>query len=220
MTNMFPHQHQTDSARWGIAKGGAPQARHFNGVAVNLKAFKILSLFLGFLFLTVGPKPAAGDVSEYAVKAAYLYNFTQFVRWPEGAMGDASPFVIGILGDDPFGEALDGAVQGKTSGGHPLQVKRLGAFNPGMGPKLAKCQVLFISYSEKDQVKEILQALKGASILTVSEIEQFPVKGGAIQFDQEGQKITITLNETAVKKAGLSVSSQLLQVAKLYQAEE
>ncbi len=186
----------------------------------NLKAIKTLSLFLGLLLLTAGPKPAVGEVSEYAVKAAYLYNFTQFVKWPEGALAADGSFVIGVLGDDPFGDALDGAVQGKTSGGHPLKVKRLGAFSAGMGPKLAKCQVVFISYSEKDQVKEILQALKGASVLTVSEIEQFPLKGGGIQFDQEGQKITITLNETAAKKAGLSVSSQLLQVAKLYQSEE
>jgi len=184
------------------------------------QAFKILSLCLGLLLLAAGPKPAAGEVSEYAVKAAYLFNFTQFVRWPEGALDDDSPFVIGILGDDPFGAALDGAVQGKTSGGHPLKVKRLGDFSAGMGAKLARCQVLFISYSEKDQVKEILQALNGASVLTVSEIDQFPVKGGVIQFDQEGQKITVTLNESAAKKAGLSISSQLLQVAKLYKSEE
>src|SRR5580698_7115353 len=101
------------------------------------QAFKTLSLFLGTLLLTAGPKPAVGEVSEYAVKAAYLYNFTQFVRWPEGSLGDDSPFVIGVLGDDPFGDALDGAVQGKTSGNHPLKVKRLGAFSAGMGPKLA-----------------------------------------------------------------------------------
>ncbi len=184
------------------------------------QAFKTLFLSLGLLLLAAGPKPAAGEVSEYGVKAAYLYNFTQFVHWPQGALDDGSPLVIGILGDDPFGAALDGAVQGKTAGGHTLQVKRLGDFSAGMGSKLAKCQVLFISYSEKDQVGEILKALKGASVLTVSEIDQFPVKGGVIQFDQEGQKITLTLNESAAKKAGLSISSQLLQVAKLYQAEE
>lgn len=177
----------------------------------------LLSLLLGAFLPAAVPKPAAGGASEYAVKAAYLYNFTQFVQWPKGALGADSPMVIGILGDDPFGDALDGAVQGKSAGGHSLAVKRLGGFSPASASKLAKCQVLFISYSEKDRVKEILQSLKGSPVLTVSEIEQFPLKGGVIQFDQEGQKITITLNESAAKKAGLSVSSQLLQVAKLYQ---
>lgn len=181
---------------------------------------KNISISLALLLAAAGPKPAAGEVSEYGVKAAYLYNFTQFVQWPDGDLGDKSPLVIGIVGDDPFGAALDNAVQGKSAGDHALKVKRFGDFAQGLGPKLARCQVLFISYSEKDQVKEILQSLGGAAVLTVSEIEGFPVKGGVIQFDQEGQRITITLNQSAAKKAGLSVSSQLLQVAKLFKSEE
>jgi hypothetical protein len=77
--------------------------------------------------------------------------------------------------------------------------------------------VLFISDSEKGRVKEILQALKGCPILTVSDIKRFSSKGGVIEFDREGSKMALTLNETATKKAGLTVSSQLLQEAELYQ---
>ena len=179
----------------------------------------LLSLLL--ILPNAAPRAVAGEVSEYAVKAAYLYNFTQFVEWPATAlMPGKSPLVIGVLGDDPFGEALDDAIQDKTAGGHPLQVKRLGSFSAGMGPQMAKCQVLFISYSEKDRLAEILKALKVASTLTVSEIDQFPVKGGAVQFEQEGQRITLTINLAAVKKAKLSMRSQLLSVAKLYQPED
>jgi len=175
-----------------------------------------LSLFLALLLLTAGPKPAAGEVSEYAVKAAYLFNFTQFVQWPKAAMAPGSPLVIGILGDDPFRDSLDGAIEGKSAGGHPLKVKRLGSFSNAKAGALSKCQVLFISFSEKAHVKEILESLDGSAVLTVSEIDQFPVKGGAVQFDQEGQKITLTINQNVAKKAGLSISSQLLQVAKIY----
>jgi len=176
--------------------------------------FLSLTLSLALLLLTAGPKPAVGEVSEYAVKAAYLYNFTQFVQWPKTALAGDS-LVIGIVGDDPFGASLDGAIQGKSAAGHPLEVKRFGSFSG----KLGKCQVLFISFSEKGRLKEILQAA-GKGVLTVSEIEHFPAKGGIVQFDQEGQKITIILNESAAQKAGLAVSSQLLQVAKLYKGEE
>jgi len=201
MTNSFPNQ---------------PQAEHrVIGLIQNL------TLSLALLFLAAGPKPAAGEVSEYGVKAAYIYNFTQFVRWPKGAFESKdSPLVIGIVGDDPFGTVLDEAVKDKSANGHPLTVKRLGSFSAGKAESLSNCQILFIAYSEKSKVKEILQSLKGSGTLTVSEIDQFSLKGGAIQFDQEGQKITITLSESAAKKSGLSISSQLLQVAKLYKAEE
>jgi len=180
-----------------------------------------LSLLLGLLLLTAGSGPAVGEVTEYSVKAAYLYNFSQFVRWPKTAFAaDDSPFVIGIVGEDPFGSTLDSEVTGKTIGGHSLSVKRFGSFNPQRAAALGRCQILFIAYSEKDQIRDILQALAGSKTLTVSEIESFPVKGGAIQFDQVGQRITITLNEDAAKKAGLSISAQLLQVAKLFKAED
>jgi hypothetical protein len=188
---------------------------------METKMIKKLSLFLALLLLTAGSGPAVGEVTEYGVKAAYLYNFTQFVQWPDGTFDSSdSPLVIGILGDDPFGGVLDDAVKGKTAGGHPLTVKRLGPYKAGKGAALAKCQILFIAYSEKDQLREILKSLSGAPTLSVSEIENFPLKGGLVQFDQEGQKITLVLNNDGAVKAGFVISSQLLQIAKLYKAQE
>ncbi len=185
------------------------------------RTVKILSLSFSLLLLAAGLGPAAGEVTEYGVKAAYLYNFSQFVRWPKNSFAsDDSPFIIGIVGEDPFGETLTQAVNTKTVLGHPLAVKHFGSFDPQRVAAMAKCQILFIAYSEKEQLMEIMKGLAGAKTLTVSEIENFPLKGGAIQFDQVGQRITITLNTGAAKKAGLSISSQLLQVAKLYKSEE
>lgn len=160
-------------------------------------------------------------VSEYTVKAAYLYNFAQFVDWPKSAFaGDTSPLVIGVVGDDPFGDSLDDAVSGKTASGHPLSVKRFGAFDAAHAAALAHCQMLFIAYSEKDHLRDILQALDGAKTLTVSEIDRFPMKGGMIQFDQVGDKITLDVNPSAAKHAGLSMRAQLLQVSKIQGSEE
>jgi hypothetical protein len=124
------------------------------------------------------------------------------------------------VGEDPFGGALETVVSAKSSGGHPISIKRFGSFTPQRAAALSKCQILFVSFSEKDQVRDILGALSGSKTLTVSDIENFPVKGGAIQFDQIGQKIGLVLNVNATKKAGLSVSAQLLQVAKLYNPGE
>ncbi len=179
-----------------------------------------LSLLSGLLLTAIVPKTAAGETSEYTVKAAYLFNFTRFVEWPKSAFaGAASPIVVGVLGDDPFGGSLDEAVSGKSAAGHPIEVKRLGGFSASTSGAMRKCQILFISYSEKGKVAEILAALKGSSTLTVSEIEKFPLKGGIVLFDQEGQKITLVVNPKPAEKAGLTLSSKLMQVAKVYNQE-
>src|SRR4051812_6394668 len=78
--------------------------------------------------------------TEYQVKAAYLFNFGQFVEWPARAYeSPGAPFVIGILGDDPFGGALDEVVRGETFGSRPLEVKRFKA-----PQEIGACNILFI----------------------------------------------------------------------------
>ena len=59
------------------------------------------------------------------VKAAYLYNFTKFVKWPDKAFeNDEAPFVIGVLGKDPFGPILDNTVKGKKVAKRPIKTRR------------------------------------------------------------------------------------------------
>jgi hypothetical protein len=160
------------------------------------------------------------SVSEYSVKAAYLFNFAKFVEWPPKTFSDAkAPFLIGILGEDPFGDILDHTVEGKAVDGHLVQVRRFDSFNDGQAAGLKACQILFVSYSEKSRIVRILSALKGADVLTVSEIEGFPLLGGDILFDQEGQKIDLVVNLEAARGAKLNISSRLLQVSKIYKVE-
>jgi len=164
--------------------------------------------------------PVFGQFSEYAVKAAYLFNFTKFVEWPDGTFDSAtSPIIIGVLGDDPFGGDLANTIEGRSVNGHAIHLKRFGAFDGIQIPQLRKCQILFISYSEKDNIKVILEVMRGTNALTVSEIETFPLLGGMILFDQEGQRITLSINLEAAQKGKLKISSKLLQVAKIYKSE-
>jgi hypothetical protein len=164
--------------------------------------------------------PVFGQFSEYEIKAAYLFNFAKFVTWPASDFDNSlSPILIGILGDDPFGADLNKMIEGKMVDGHPLRLKRFGAFDGIQIPQLRKCQILFISYSEKAHITAILQVMHGTNALTVSEIEKFPTLGGMVFFDQEGQKITLTINLTAAKREKLDISSKLLQVAKVYKSE-
>jgi hypothetical protein len=181
-----------------------------------VKKFRVLTLAV----LLAVAFPVFGQFSEYAVKAAYLFNFAKFVEWPAGTFdSDTSPIIIGVLGDDPFGGDLDRTIEGKSVNGHPIQLKRFGAFDENRIFQVQKCNILFIGYSEKDKIKGILEVMRGTNALTVSEIEQFPFLGGMILFDQEGQRITLAINLEAAQKEKLKISSKLLQVAKIYRSE-
>ncbi len=173
-----------------------------------------------FIFVLATVLPVFGQVSEYAVKAAYLLNFVWFVNWPEKVYDDEDGAIeIGILGDDPFGDTLDNMAKGKVINGHSIIIRRFENFDEGQAEKLRKCHLLFICYSEKNSLPGILRILKGAPVLTVSEIEKFPLLGGMILFDQEGQRITLAINPKAAQKAKLEISSKLLQVSKIFRAE-
>ena len=162
--------------------------------------------------------PAYGaNVSEYAVKAAYLSDFAKLVKWPKAAFAEEdSPILVGVLGADPFGSTLDEAIKSKTVAGRSLAVKRFGGYDKGRLEELKGCHILFISESEKDNIKQILSDLRGAHSLTVSEIDQFPMEGGVIEFAQEGDVIGLVINPKTARIAGLILKSELTKDAKLY----
>src|SRR6266852_8070705 len=147
--------------------------------------------------------------SEYQVKAAYLYNFGRFVKWPPGlAAGKGDFFPVCVLGRDPFGPSLDSTLAGETLDGKPLAVKRISTARDA-----GECRILFISSTEENHLKEILVALDESSILTVSDMPAFSRRGGMIQFVLEGDKVRFEINLTKAETAKLTMSSELLKVA-------
>ena len=149
--------------------------------------------------------------SEHEVKAAFLFNFMQFVEWPASVTTNVStPLVIGVLGDNPFGTVLDETIKGETVRGQPLQIKRSHRVDD-----LKDCQIVFICHSEKAHLKEILNALRGCGILTVSDIEQFCQHGGMIELLNEGGKIRFAINQEAAEQDKVKISSKLLRLARL-----
>jgi hypothetical protein len=148
---------------------------------------------------------------EYQVKAVFLFNFTQFVEWPANAFpSEQSPFVIGVLGEDPFGSYLDETAQGEKVNGHPLLVRRL-----QNAEEARLCHILFINWGKGDKLKQLLADLKGRSLLTVSDAADFARQGGMVRFITENGKIRIRINLEATKAANLTVSSKLLRLAEI-----
>ena len=151
---------------------------------------------------------SAPKFSEYEVKAAFLFNFMQFVEWPAGASTNGeAPFWIGVLGEDPFGKKLEDAIEGETLHGRPLALKRARRIEDLKG-----CHLLFVCRSEKAQLGEILGALRGTSTLTVSDIEQFCRNGGMIGLINERGRIRFEINREAAEQCQLKISSKLLRL--------
>ena len=147
--------------------------------------------------------------SEYQIKAAFLYNFAKFVEWPTRAFaGPTSPITIGVLGENVFHDDLEKTIHGKVINGHPLQFKEFHSVT-----EATNCQILFISPSEKSHLSKILDGLRGASVLTVSQMDHFTEDGGMINFIIEDNRVHFQINNEAAKKAGLTISSKLLSLA-------
>lgn len=161
------------------------------------------------LALAVGPVTAAAPPTEYQVKAVFLFNFTQFVHWPESAFASpTSPLVIAVLGDDPFGAALDEVVAGETVNGRPLVVRRYRTVE-----EIEDCHILFISQPTRSLLPMLLQRLRERSVLTVSDSREFARAGGVIEFVTVASKIRLQINLKAADVANLTISSKLLKPA-------
>ena len=171
--------------------------------------------FLAYLALSVALAATcvalAAPVSEYQVKAVFLFNFSQFVSWPPGAFHSAdAPLVIGVLGEDPFGHELDAVVAGERAGARALTVRRYRDV-----ADVRDCQILFIDRSEAARLPDILTALHGRSILTVSDIDGSAVRGVMIDLVLEGGHVHMRINVAAARASGLVLSSQLLRPAQI-----
>jgi len=171
--------------------------------------FGLLLFILSFAALC--PGQAQEQSKEYQLKAAFLFNFAQFVKWPPNSFtSDDAPFCIGILGDDPFGSALEETIRGEAVDNHRLTVVRAQRIED-----LKDCQVIFVSRSEEGHVSEILSQIDSRPVLTVSEVESFARDGGDIDFYLSGGKVRFEINPQSAQRCGLKISSQLLTLGKI-----
>jgi hypothetical protein len=162
---------------------------------------------------------ASGDgpsqAGEYALKAAFIYNFAQFVEWPADSFDACdSPIVIAVVGDDPFRGGLERAVSDKRVRDHPFVVRYLRDDQP-----IDACHIAYIGTGDPRRRQSQLNALRGRPVLTIGEADRFLHDGGIIRFFIENNKVRFEVNLQAAERAGLKISSKLLKLARIYQPE-
>jgi hypothetical protein len=177
----------------------------FSGVKRPLRC--VAALLAGLVAGSGNLHAQTAKPTEYQVKAAYLVNFVKFIEWPRASGPADDPFAICVLGQDPFGPALEAALAGETVGRHALVPRRVTSAR-----EAANCRVVFIGEDDRDASRSV-SALDNAGVLTVSDVPEFLKHGGIIQFVLQGNRVRFEVNLTAARKAGLNLSSELLKVA-------
>ena len=168
----------------------------------------LLLIFFGAIPLNSANLPT---IREYQIKAVYLYNFANFIKWPRATFESSSaPFQICVLGDDPFRTQLDLVVENEKIKGRVVKIQRIHYVEES-----DSCQIVFVSQSKQRYQAHIFAYLQQRPVLTVSDIENFATKGGMVQFYHRGNKIRFIIAPQAVRGAGLQASSRLLQIAKI-----
>jgi len=161
------------------------------------------------IWTSSGRASRAQDASlEYAVKANFLFKFGPFVEWPPRVFASAtSAFNICVVGQDPFGPALDDAVRGQTIDGRPIVVRRLRTVSAEPA-----CHVLYLGRSPDQKPSEILRLVRGAPVLTVTD-EGAGTGGGILHFVLRQGRVRFGVNVGPAQTSGLTISSKLLGLA-------
>lgn len=174
----------------------------------------ILSVCVIFIIQIVNIINVLADSSsnkEHDVKAVFLYNFTNFIRWPETVLTPASTINLCTIGESQVADSLKAVVAGgeKTSK-NPVVLQRLKSRDD-----LSDCHIVFVSRTEQDNYSRILSNLLQKPILTIGESEDFIEQGGIIEFYLENNRVRLKISVQKLRAAQLSATANLLKVAKI-----
>lgn len=194
-----------------VSVQGRRAAAHKSACASRVRIYSLCVCLVAWCL----PQSSAQASREYDLKAVFLYNLASFVTWPKDAFVDPrEPFVIGVLGNDPFGALLDEVVEDEYVVQHPFLVRRYTRVSD-----IATCHLLFVCSSESRRVDQVLRHIRGTPILTVAEFPEFLEAGGMVRLAMEQSHLELYINPRAMTAASLEVSSKLLEVAHVVDAD-
>ncbi len=167
-----------------------------------------------FVLICIGLTPGAittahAQAQEYALKAAFLSKFGLYVEWPDSAFSSStSPINLCVVGQDPFGKSLEKTIAGSRINSRNIAVRRLKTVSRDSG-----CHVLYIAGSEAQRGAQIIEALRGSSVLTVSDTRGSGSGVGVIDFVIADNRVRFNIDDHAAAENGLVISSKLLSLA-------
>ena len=171
----------------------------------------ILSAACLLLACTAGAQPTDNALQrEYQAKALFLYNFANFVVWPEEAFSHPDePIRLCLFGDVPFGTFLD-SVDGTLIGTQPLQIQRAQLIEQITDG----CHILFVGDEKRASLPDFWKQIKYLYVLSVGEQNRFTERGGIINILRTTDRVQFEVNISNAIANGLFISSDLLALAR------
>lgn len=166
-------------------------------------------LFLVLLLLVAGSmQPCRAELSAMQIESAYVFNFIKFVEWPASTIKSSDKIRLCVIGNDELLASLS-TLDGRKIGERRLQIlPRADDDND-----LKICQVLYIGTDSQRRLVPIIKSLGDAPVLTISDIADFAQRGGSIGLLYRDDKVLFEVNLASARKAGLRLSSQMLNLA-------
>ena len=182
-----------------------------HGMKAALRALVLLAVGLAPVLLDAQTLPLR---QEYKLKAAFIYNFLQFIEWPSGAFSSKdSPLVIGVYDQDELTALLQILVDTELINNRRIVVRRLTDTSD-----FSSCQLIFVPRTHANAMPDIISQTDGKNVLTVGESKGFARNGGAINFYVEENKLRFEVNRSVLKRSNLQASSRLLRLARIVES--
>jgi len=178
---------------------------------MNTRLRVLLAIVLVLPGVAVSPTKAAGaPTDEFALKAAFLFNFTRFVEWPQSAFSSAEdPFRVCVIGEDPFGNRLV-ALRQRRVAERSIRVEY-----PNTSSALARCQVAYIGAATPAELLTAALQRNPSTLLTVSSDSAFVRQGGMVALVTDAGRIRLHINLGVVRSSPLRFSAKLLEIAQV-----
>lgn len=162
-------------------------------------------------WLVLHPAGAQPTAPESNVKAAFVFNFLRFTEWPAGRLAarDAPLTLCVAAAPARLAEALK-ALASRSIDGRPLRVAEI-----ERPDDLGRCHAAFIGEAARAATAAWTGKGESQGVLTVGDAEGFAPSGGMIGLVTDGPRMRFEINDKAVKRAGLKLDAQLLQLGRL-----
>ena len=150
--------------------------------------------------------PAARAEDAYQIKAAFIFNFTKFITWPEAMEQQGGDLRLCLFQGNPFGDYVF-QLEGRKVRNFYLRVVQ-----PKTAAELGQCHIVYLM-PDKD-IEQVLAAIASQPVLTIADHDDFTRQGGGIQLMSENNRIRFDVNLQRIKGSGLDISSKLLHLAR------
>lgn len=163
------------------------------------------ALVVGALLLLSSPRLLQAQEDERAVRAAFVFNLTKYVSWPQGHQDHLG---LCVSGGGAMGPVLKQVLEGKVTDG-----RRINVLLRPTEIELRDCDMLYVEESSASRIRAALDRIRSKAVLTVGDTDQFTRSGGMVALVRSGDQIEIHVNLDSVHSQRLQMSSRLLNLA-------